>query len=248
MLEEVKGLTPECLAWSPDGSLIAVACANHSADGDLYGIHLFDAASGKALWKRGKDESYYSVAWSPDGKTLAGVMFSEIKLWDRDGNELDTLKTRCAPPDISWSPDGKTMVADGWLVGAPLTLKTYSWDAETGSLRGIVDLPLVTASNLHNTDWAHTARHGSVVAIADGGLVRLWDTTAVRPLGVLALLTDDKSLIISPTGHYRGTPRVERELVYVVDTDEGQETLTPEEFSQKYGWKNDPTKASIETR
>ncbi|NQT40344.1 MAG: hypothetical protein HQ581_22815, partial [Planctomycetes bacterium] len=50
--------------------------------------------------------------------------------------------------------------------------------------------------------------------------------------------------VISPEGHFTGSPGVEKELVYVVQTEEGQETLSPEEFEQKYGWKNDPAKAS----
>ena len=43
-------------------------------------------------------------------------------------------------------------------------------------------------------------------------------------------------------GHYRGSPGVEDELLYVVQTDRGQETLAPEEFTKQYGWKNDPQK------
>lgn len=38
----------------------------------------------------------------------------------------------------------------------------------------------------------------------------------------------------SPDGHYRGSPDVEKELVYVVQTNQGQDTLTPAEFAQKY--------------
>ncbi|MCY2991908.1 MAG: hypothetical protein NTY19_29125 [Planctomycetota bacterium] len=41
-----------------------------------------------------------------------------------------------------------------------------------------------------------------------------------------------------------GSPGVEKEFVYVVQTDAGQETLKPEEFTRKYGWKNDSSKAS----
>ncbi|HUT36385.1 MAG TPA: hypothetical protein VNE39_23060 [Planctomycetota bacterium] len=36
---------------------------------------------------------------------------------------------------------------------------------------------------------------------------------------------------------------MEKHLVYVVQTDEGQETLTPREMEAKYGWKNDPSRA-----
>jgi hypothetical protein len=38
---------------------------------------------------------------------------------------------------------------------------------------------------------------------------------------------------------------VQKEFVYVVQTDTGQETLTPEEFSNRYGWKNDPEKVRL---
>ena len=50
----------------------------------------------------------------------------------------------------------------------------------------------------------------------------------------------NEALAVSATGHYRCTPGVERDLVYVVQTDAGQETFTPEEFARKYHWKNDP--------
>ena len=46
-------------------------------------------------------------------------------------------------------------------------------------------------------------------------------------------------------GHYHGTPRIEREIVYVVQTDRGQETLTPDGFTAKYGWKNDPERVRM---
>ena len=44
---------------------------------------------------------------------------------------------------------------------------------------------------------------------------------------------------------YRSTFRVEQEVVYVVQTDQGQEVFSPEEFEKKYGWKNDPEKVRL---
>jgi hypothetical protein len=61
-----------------------------------------------------------------------------------------------------------------------------------------------------------------------------------RPAGVLVALSHGLYLAVSPDGHYRGWPEVEKELVYVVETDRGQETLTPKEFEKRFGWKNDP--------
>jgi hypothetical protein len=59
------------------------------------------------------------------------------------------------------------------------------------------------------------------------------------------LLRNNEYLTLSPAGHYHGTDRVKRLLIYVVQTDQGQETLTPDELATKYGWKNDPQKASL---
>ena len=51
-----------------------------------------------------------------------------------------------------------------------------------------------------------------------------------------------------PEGHYRGTPRADQLIVYVVRTAKGQEVLTPKEFEDKYGWKNDPDKVRLTDR
>lgn len=75
--------------------------------------------------------------------------------------------------------------------------------------------------------------------------VRFLETQTGRPRGVWMPLLNDHWVPLSADGHYRGTPRVERELVFVVQTDQGQETLTPEEFATKYGWKNDPERVRL---
>ena len=53
-----------------------------------------------------------------------------------------------------------------------------------------------------------------------------------RLVPVASMPTDNGWLVISPEGHYRGSPDVEKEIVYVVQTDRGQETLSPEEFAK----------------
>src|SRR6185436_519568 len=76
--------------------------------------------------------------------------------------------------------------------------------------------------------------------------LRLWDPATGRLRGlVMTLLGQDQHLVMSPDGHYRGTPGVEAELVYVVQTEQGQETLGPEEFAEKYGWKNEPSRTRL---
>jgi len=54
-------------------------------------------------------------------------------------------------------------------------------------------------------------------------------------------------LAISAAGHYRASlpNEVSRQIVYVVETAEGQETLSPADFAKKYGWQNDPEQVRL---
>jgi hypothetical protein len=61
-------------------------------------------------------------------------------------------------------------------------------------------------------------------------------------LRTLLSLRGEQDTIVSPDGHYAGPPDMEKRIVYVIQTEQGQDSLTPEELAKKYGWKNDPTK------
>jgi hypothetical protein len=89
---------------------------------------------------------------------------------------------------------------------------------------------------------------GRLLAAVTGHALRLWEATTGRPGGVLVPLRNAQQLLIAADGHYRGTPRIEREFVYVVQTDHGQATLTPEEFAKRYGWQNDPARVQLTGR
>jgi len=76
--------------------------------------------------------------------------------------------------------------------------------------------------------------------------IYLFALTDGRRLATLVQLPDEGWATISADGHLKtANPRCEREFFYVVQTADGQQTLTPAEFAEKYGWKNDPTKVKL---
>ncbi len=114
------------------------------------------------------------------------------------------------------------------------------WDVESGKVH--------RASHPGTTSGVFSP---DATRLANGGApwtVRLFETASGRPLGTVVRLNQGW-VVLSADGHCRcENPKVEDELVYVVQTDDGQQTLTPQEFAAKYGWKNDPEKAGNWTR
>jgi WD40 repeat protein len=89
-----------CLAWSPDGSVLASAG---------YGqVKLWNAEAGEELQTLEGHTSYvWGVAWSRDGRVLASASEDgTVRLWDaKTYEELTVLETGWAFC-VAWSPDG----------------------------------------------------------------------------------------------------------------------------------------------
>jgi hypothetical protein len=94
--------------------------------------------------------------------------------------------------------------------------------------------------------WATLSPQLSAVAtFIHGNGTFLWHAATGKPIAALMLLPYGEHLILSPEGHYQATEEIRKDLVYVLQTDHGQETLTPEEFSKRFGWQNDPAKVRV---
>ncbi len=92
-----------------------------------------------------------SLAWSPDGQTLAIAGFHEIILHKADGSaqtgRLIGLSERVTT--VRWSPDGKLIAATG---GLPARMgEVQVWEAETGKLR--LSVP-VTYDTVYGASWS----------------------------------------------------------------------------------------------
>jgi WD40 repeat protein len=145
---------------------------------------------------------------------------------------LATAEHRGFVASMGWRRQGQVLVAQSsTLVSA--------YDARSGRVLCSIHEDGRSRSSFESNT---ISRDGRVVVVSGDSMLRLYNTEGGQLLRTLLCLRDQKYGVISPDGHFSGSPGVEREFVYVVQTDSGQETLTPEEFARKYGWKNDPSK------
>ena len=164
-----------------------------------------------------------ALAFSPDGKKLAVAKGGFVTIWEvSSGERLDIFQY--AARQLCWLPDGETLaVHNGEGLVRFLNPGKAPFVVERSFPEGVL------------------GQDGTVYAWTEpGGVVRLVDSRTGDPLETIVYLSDETWLIVTPDGHYLGSPGVEKEIVCVAQTDDGQETLTPAEFTKKYGWKNDP--------
>ena len=215
------------IAFSFDGSALAIGSTGE--------VVICDPQTGrtlKVLPAPGRNP-FLAVAWSPNGETLAGGCGVLLQCWDiSSGESICTFGSLDLFPglisSLCWL-DPTTLVA-GCAFGVRV--------CDIESKKVIRTIPG------HFQDWRHQPCAFSpdrrLVAFPGQGLIRLRRLADGRLLRTILSLRDNQWAVLSPDGHYRGSPGVQKELVYVVQTDAGQETLTPAEFARKYGWKNDP--------
>lgn len=179
------------LAFNRDGALLA-SCGQDST------VRIWDMKTRKLLrtftGHKGRDFNYvFSVAFSPDGKTLASSSKESVRLWNTQGEEHSrSVITHTAILDVAFSADGKTLASgnEDNTVGL--------WDTKTGK-------PLTTLSG-HEGEVSNVtfSPDGKILASMGDDTVRLWDT---RTGEHLRALSESKSfgVVFSPDGETLAT-------------------------------------------
>jgi WD40 repeat protein len=210
-----------CLAWSPDGAQLAIDSLFGKNPGGIW-----DAQTGKRVRSFPATTPRVSrIAWSADGVLIA--------LGGMDG----TVHGHCSPGGylalLSWSRDGKTL----WAVD---TRRTRRWLVADGELLNEWKNPGYFSQPGY---WAMSVDSRQIVAPC--GTIRILDSETGELQGAFVPLRNEQAVAISPDGHWRGTEGADNEIVYVVETEAGQEVLSPKEFEKRYDWTNDPKRVRL---
>lgn len=251
------------VAWSPDGSQLAVPIGNR--------VQIIDASNGNlGRSLTGHIGAIPAVAWGPDGRTLATVGVDETcRLWNSTtGQPIRAFKAhKGTVRTVSWHPEQNQLTTGGddnlvriWDASTGAELKTLR-----GHRKGVMSLAwnkdgrrLATASDdetvkvwdvpAYQEGLALTGRVGEVMSLswsrdgthlATGSLdktVLIWDTArgaVVRPL------TGHVAAICSVDWHQstnRIASRDERGVIRVWNPDQGSPAFVADQrASEPYG-------------
>jgi WD40 repeat protein/serine/threonine protein kinase len=173
------------VAFHPSGKALAVTNANAK-------VSMIFIRPG--TWTEPLDATGSRVAFSPDGEWLAIGSTREnpkVEIRDRDRKLVRMLPAACGSL-LAFSADSKSLITR-------LQNQVERWDVSTGERLSTVRLP----SYAYAKEGA-ISPDGHTLAVADGHLVRLFDTATgkslvsdpghTRPLGALAFGPDGKLL------------------------------------------------------
>jgi WD40 repeat protein len=120
--------TPRSIAFSPDGTKLAVICSNGA-------VEYWDVSLGQKLWdKPGHEARGETAAFAPDGRRFATVgRDNKVRVWEAgSGNALAILKKRAEEPNDPYAIGPLAFSGDGKLLAYGDGKDVVSYDVAQG--------------------------------------------------------------------------------------------------------------------
>ena len=159
-------------ALSLDGKTIADTKNNDSTVRllDIHTGEIINTFTGENLRSR-----VQSIAFSPDGQTIAIASYGEVRLWDMDsGIQKVTLYGKGFFSNLQFSLDGHTFAARGYTSKRETGL--YLWDIDSTDLQKSKLKHFITGHN-NKISCLSFSPDGQKLASGHDYLVRLWDVS-----------------------------------------------------------------------
>ena len=179
--------------FSPNGQMIATAGRNNytvqlwklqtgqlknSLKGDPRYVKMIMISDGVPKLVDYATKRVDSIAFSPDGRTLAVASDNEIVFWDPSTAERKTTLTgKGSFYNLLFSPDGRTLAARNYASKSESGI--YLWDIDTTDIRKSKLRHTITGHNRETNSIAFSP-DGQTLATGHQYLVRLWDTTDAK--------------------------------------------------------------------
>ncbi len=151
------------VSWSPDSHWLAWGATDEVDPVFLWNVHNDEVKS-----LRGHTSSVWTVAWSPDGKSLASAGIDRtIRIWDPAKGECRRvlMETGGNVSSVAWSPDGVRLASGNAWGGFKV------WDAASGQIL------LEDASRLQGQAVAWSPDGNQLAVGTAGGNCILYRTT-----------------------------------------------------------------------
>jgi WD40 repeat protein len=182
------------LAFSPDGKRLVVASDERLDEGRANKIAFHDATTGKEVSRLYESSTVgdllglgtcKQVAFSPDGKQLAIVMWGAVVLWDvPGGKKIHTFRGSIrAFERACFRPDGRRLA----VVGKGVLPGTFTLEADRPILKvwntgtGKEEAAFLLDTEVH--DLAYHPQEDRLALGCDDGTVQFWSTTVLQGLG-----------------------------------------------------------------
>jgi len=131
---------------------------------------------GRVMIYRGHTDGVASIAWSPNGKSIASASFDKtVQVWEADsGRKILTYRHHTnAVWDVAWSPDGK-QIASG-----AMDKTVQQWNAVSGSRIFTYNTSPTAPGDMA---WSPDGKYLAVAAFVQigQGIVQIWDVATHR--------------------------------------------------------------------